>query len=184
MFMFEYEVPGKTPRVCTVQHTRLYTQKFPVGTCSNVVPVPVPAPAYVSKGIPVPRVLCLGHTELVEVSGMGVNVVHNSRQVCYGSFRGKYPGSGCVRTLLNTPMNACMFVFSTMFLDVVNFILCFTFPYACMHLFGTLRVFSSTSFVAPAGTRYIIFICTLRRIAGECGAVLCGVYAGVSPELQ
>ena len=38
------------------------------GRYANVVPVPVPAPDYFYKGIPVPRVLCHGHTELKEVA--------------------------------------------------------------------------------------------------------------------
>ena len=46
------------------------------GRYTNVVPVPVPA-HYFYEGIPVPRVLCHGRTELTEVPGTGMNVVHN-----------------------------------------------------------------------------------------------------------
>ncbi|CAM9878092.1 unnamed protein product [Laminaria digitata] len=40
------------------------------GRYTNVVPVPVPAPGYFYKGIPVLRVLCHGRTELTEVLRM------------------------------------------------------------------------------------------------------------------
>ena len=46
--------------------------------------VPVPASGYFYKGIPVPRVLCYGRTELTEVPGTGMNVVHNFQSFRYG----------------------------------------------------------------------------------------------------
>ena len=54
------------------------------GRYTNVVPVPVPASGYFYKGIPVPRVLCHGRTELTEVPGTGMNVVQNSQKFGYG----------------------------------------------------------------------------------------------------
>lgn len=44
----------------------------------------VPAPGCVSNSLPVPRVLVHGDKELTEVSGMGINVVHNSQTLRYG----------------------------------------------------------------------------------------------------
>ena len=45
------------------------------GRYTNVVPVPVPAPGYFYKDIPLPQVLCHGPTEVTEVPGTGVNAV-------------------------------------------------------------------------------------------------------------
>ena len=53
------------------------------GRYTNVVLVPVPARGYFFKGIPVPRVLCLGCTELAEVPGTGKNV-QNLQKFRYG----------------------------------------------------------------------------------------------------
>ena len=47
------------------------------GRYTNVVLVPVPAPGYFYKGIPVPWILCHGRTELTEVPGTGKNVVQS-----------------------------------------------------------------------------------------------------------
>ena len=46
-----------------------------LGRYTNVEPVPVPSPGSFYKGIPVPRRLCHGRTELTEVPGTGMNVV-------------------------------------------------------------------------------------------------------------
>ena len=46
--------------------------------------LPVTAPGYFYKGIPVPRVLCHGRTELTEVPGTGMSVVRNSQKFGYG----------------------------------------------------------------------------------------------------
>ena len=54
------------------------------GRYTNVVPVPVPAPRYFYKGIPVPRVLCHGSKELTEVPGTGMDVVQTSQKFGYG----------------------------------------------------------------------------------------------------
>ena len=53
---------------------RELTEVSSVGTYTNVVPVCEPAPGYFCQGIPVPRVLCHGRTELTEVAGTGMNV--------------------------------------------------------------------------------------------------------------
>ena len=46
--------------------------------------VPVPAPGYVENGIPVPRVQCHGRTEVTEIPGVGVNVMHFLQKFRYG----------------------------------------------------------------------------------------------------
>ena len=72
------EVPGKYTKCCTR---------------------PVRAPGHFYKGISVPRVMCHGHTELTQVPGTGMNVVHNLHT---SSGWGKYLGYGSVRTRQNT----------------------------------------------------------------------------------
>ena len=92
------EIIRKNPRLfCRVCVLRVrvwkshvtYLQKFRVrvwksyrthrvrGRYTNVAPVPAPAPGYFFKGIPVPRVLCHGRTELAQAPGTGINVIHN-----------------------------------------------------------------------------------------------------------
>ena len=45
------------------------------GMYTDVAPVPVPAPGYFWKRLPVTRVLSHGGTELTEGPGVGINVV-------------------------------------------------------------------------------------------------------------
>ena len=58
-----------------------------------MVPVPVPAPEYFSKGIPVPRVFFHRCTERAEVPGTNTEVVQNAQSVGYGYYPRDSPGN-------------------------------------------------------------------------------------------
>ena len=74
------------------------SQKFRIWY-TNAVPIPLPAPGYFYKGIPVPWVLSHGRSELNEKSGYGYECRTELTEV---PGTGKYPGYGFGRTLQNT----------------------------------------------------------------------------------
>ena len=74
----------RTPRSSDYGYGSLLKNSEVPGRYTNVAPVPAPAPGYFQKGIPVPRVLCHGHTELAEAPGKGMIVIQNLQEFRYG----------------------------------------------------------------------------------------------------